>query len=246
MADLGTSEGFEAECRDFARLMEAIRQAQAAPLEKLRDLEWIHQWICSIGVANLDPAEETYANQVHLMNASFQGVSQYPLEFARWLHFLGDQRIRSYFEIGCFNGATACLATAYLRRFEPAFRCITIDLWPWYIFEDEIAAVLPVEYHLGKLARDFRGQQFDAVFIDGDHSFEWSWQDYQNVGRHARVCAFHDIRSLHYQETLALGGVTGMWAALKKLEAGPGTQFHEFCDHPAGDRFGIGVRVREI
>ena len=134
--------------------------------------------------------------------------------------------------------AAVCLAAGLP---EPKFRAVTIDLWPWFLFEDEVIPLLPLEYHLGKNSRDLRGQLFDAVFIDGDHSFEWTWQDYRNVGRQARICAVHDIRSVHYQESLALGGVTGMWAALQTHERGPGIEFLEFCDHPVGDRFGIGV-----
>ena len=56
-----------------------------------------------------------------------------------------------------------------------------------------------------------RNETFDAVFIDGDHTFEWAWADYQNAGRAARVCGLHDIASVHYLENYELGGVTAVW-----------------------------------
>lgn len=65
---------------------------------------------------------ENYEGEEAHINASQQGVIQYPREFARCLQLFAEQRPASYFEVGCYNGATASLATAYLQRFNPPSR----------------------------------------------------------------------------------------------------------------------------
>lgn len=239
----GLPESYDAERADFARLLEAIRLAGEAPLATMRELDWIEQYVSLPGLTPLHPAEEIYQDQAHLMNASHQGMTQYPREFARWLRLLADRPLKTYLEIGCFTGHTACLAAAYLRRFHPEIRIITIDIWPWFLFERDVRGILPVEYRLGKTSFDVRDEHFDAVFIDGDHSFEWAWADYRNVGRGAGICGIHDISGVDFLKNRSLGGVATVWDIIVRDESDPGVEFHEFCDHPAGDCFGIGVRI---
>ncbi len=236
-------EAYDAERADFERVLDAIRQFQSAPAANLHDLEWVCQVVGSAGLAPLFPAEEIYADEAGLMNASHQGITQYPREFARWLLLLGESDVESYLEIGCYNGATACLATAYLHRLNPALRAITADITPWFFFHPLVRDLIPLEYHAGKTSYDFRDQRFDAVFIDGDHSFPWALADFRNVGEAARICGIHDVKSRYFLENEALGGVTAVWELLKRDTAAPGIEFIELFDHPA-EFFGIGVRVR--
>jgi hypothetical protein len=169
---------------------------------------------------------------------------QYPIEFARWLRLLADYPINSYLEVGCFNGCTASLATAYLHRLNPGLKAITVDLFPWFIFHHLVRDLIPLEYCVGVTSYHFRDRVFDAVFIDADHSFVWAWADYQNVGRSARVCGIHDVMSQSYYETEELGGVTAAWELIKREEGSGGIRFEEICDYPTAG-FGIGVRIRE-
>jgi hypothetical protein len=92
---------------------------------------------------------------------------------------------------------------------------------------------------VGKTSFSFRDTHFDSVFIDGDHSFDWSWADYQNVGRHARLCAFHDIANAPYLD-LSLGGVCGAWKLLKQTDKK--SRFEEIIAHPSRQIMGIGIR----
>jgi len=233
----------DADRADFQRVLDAIRQFQAAPVEKLHDLEWVCSVVCSVGLAILFPPEELYADEAEFMNASLQGITQYPTEFARWLLLLGESAVETYLEIGCYNGATACLATAYLHRLNPSLRAVTADITPWFLFYPLVRDLIPLEYHAPKTSFDFRAQPFDAVFIDGDHSFPWAMADFRNVGEPARICGIHDVKSRHFLESEPLGGVTALWELLKRDFAGPGIEFAEFFDHPA-EHFGIGVRLR--
>jgi hypothetical protein len=236
-------EAYDAERSDFERVLDAIRQFQAAPVAKLHDVEWVYTVVCSAGLAILFPPEEIYADEAHLVNASHQGITQYPREFARWLLLLGDAAVNSYLEIGCYNGATACLATAYLHRLNPALRAVTIDTTPWFFFHPLVRDLIPLEYHAGRTSFDFRTETFDAVFIDADHSFPWALADFRNAGERARLCGIHDVKSRYFFESEQLGGVTAAWELLKRDFGGPGIEFIELFDHPA-EYFGIGVRVR--
>jgi hypothetical protein len=236
-------ESYEAERHDFQLVLDAIGRIGNAAVEELLDIDWLHGTVCSVGLGFLTPPD-VYADKSDLVNGSHQGIVQYPLEFARWLRLLADCGIATYLEVGCHNGGTACLAAAYLRRFNPDFRAVTIDLFPWFLFHSLVRDGIPLEYRVGDTSFAFRGQMFDAVFIDGHHSFPWAWADYENVGRAARVCGFHDIRNAGYRDDMELGGVPAVWELIRRTEAGPGIRIVEIDEHP-GQVFGIGVRMRE-
>jgi hypothetical protein len=198
--------------------------------------------IREVGLVPIPEAERTYGDDAEFMNSSNQGMIQIPREFARYLLLLGESRPASYLEIGTFNGATACLAAAYLRRFHAEFRAVTADVYPHFLFAREIQPLLPwLEYRVPCTSFGVGKEKFEAVFIDGDHSFEWAWADYQNVGRSARICAFHDVNNAPYRE-MNLGGVPAVWELLQENEKG--ADFHEIFEHSTEDLMGIGVRVR--
>lgn len=238
-------ESFDAERADFEKVFDAIRRIDRAPLAELQSLEWLVEMTRGVGLVPIPEAENAYADEAVHLNSSQQGVIQLPREFARWLLLAAEHRPASYLEIGCFNGATAALATAYLRRFNADFRAVTIDLWPAFLFYDEVRTLLPLRYEVPKTSFDFRdAPPFDAVFIDGDHSFDWAWADYRNAGRAARLCALHDVNNGPYRE-LAHGGVPAVWDLIKRDNAGPGIEFVEIFEHSRGQAvMGIGVRVR--
>jgi hypothetical protein len=238
MSDLLTE--FHAERADFQRVLDGMKSIQAASMDDLRSLGWLVEIIREVGLVPIPEAATTYAGEDDFINGTQQGLIQLPREFARWLLLLGEHRPASYLEIGCFNGATACIAGAYLRRFVPDARIATCDIFPAFLFIEEARALVPIEYHVGKTSYDLRTDPWDAVFIDGDHSFEWAWADYVNVGRAAALCAFHDVNNAPYRE-MHLGGVCAVWERIKATEGGT---FREFFEHPTAEIMGIGVRIR--
>ena len=237
-------ESYEIERADFARVIAGIERIQGATLEELRSLEWLLETIREVGLVPIPDAEITYAGESDYLNSSQQGLIQLPREFARWLLLVAEYRPATYLEIGTFNGATASIAAAYLQRFNPAFSATTIDVWPAFVFYHEVRDLIPLRYVVGKTSFDFAGENFDAVFIDGDHSFEWAWADYQNVGRAAKICGLHDVNNAPYRD-LAMGGVGGVWEKVQGDEAGPGIAFTEIFAHPTREIMGIGVRATE-
>lgn len=232
-------EGYQSERADFQRVLDAIAKVQAASEAQLRSLPWLVDLLREIGLVPIPEAALTYEGEEEWINASQQGLIQLPREFARWLLLAAEQRPSTYLEVGCFNGAAATVATAYLRRFNPQLQATAIDLWPAFVFFNEVRALLPLRYAVGKTSFDFADERFDAVFIDGDHSFEWAWADYQNVGRNAKMCAFHDANNAPYRE-LPMGGVCAVWEWVKSNE--PAASITEIFEHPSREIMGIGVR----
>jgi len=233
-------EGYDLERTDFERVLMGARKIGSASVEELRSIDWLIGMIREVGLVPIPEADVTYEGEQDYINGTQQGLIQVPREFACWLTTLGEHRPSSYLEIGCFNGATATIAGAYLRRFVPDARIVTCDVFPAFVFYDEAREVVPLEYEVGKTSYHFRAETFDAVFIDGDHSFEWAWADYVNVGRNARICALHDVNNAPYRE-MQLGGVCAVWEKIKRTEGG---HFLEFFEHPSREIMGIGVRLR--
>ncbi len=230
---------YAAERADFQRLLDGVRKIQAAPLDALRDEAWLAEVIRSVGLVPIPEFAKTYEGEEDHLNGTQQGLIQLPREFAAWLALLAEHRPTSYLEIGCFNGATATLAGAVVQRISPGARVVTCDLFPAFVFVAEAQKLVALEYHVPRTSYDFSTEKFDAVFIDGDHSFEWAWADYMNVGRRARLCALHDVNNAPYRE-LPLGGVCGVWEVIKATEPGA---FREIYTHPSAAIMGLGVRI---
>ena len=236
-------ELYEIERADFARVIAGIGRIHDATIDDLSSFDWLLQTIREVGLVPIPDAEITYEGEGDYLNSSQQGLIQLPREFARWLLLLAEHRPATYLEIGTFNGATASIAAAYLQRFNPAFIATTIDVWPAFVFHREVRDLIPLRYVVGKTSFDFATERFDAVFIDGDHSFEWAWADYQNVGRAAKICGFHDVNNAPYRD-LAMGGVCGVWELLKREPAGLDVAFAEIFEHPSREIMGIGALIR--
>jgi hypothetical protein len=234
-------EGYNVERADFERVLNGARAIASATDEQLQSIDWLVGMIREVGLVPIPESEITYEGEQDYINGTQQGLIQVPREFASWLTVLGEHRPNSYLEIGCFNGATATIAGAYLRRFVPEARIVTCDVFPAFVFYEEARKLVPLEYEVGRTSYDFRSQSFEAVFIDGDHSFEWAWADYVNVGRSARICALHDVNNSPYRE-MNLGGVCAVWQKVKETEGG---NFLEFFEHPSREIMGIGVRLKE-
>jgi hypothetical protein len=191
----------------------------------LLDREFLISMIRAAGLRDFGGGYDPYAEEKG-------GLLQDPHQFADTLRLLAGHRIQTVLEIGSWNGHSICFMTAVLRRFNPDIQSLSVD--PVNVPWDSHGQ--PVRYVSGT-SDNFRSQVFDLVIIDGDHTYSWVVRDYDNVGRAARLCMFHDIDDADFN----IFDPGNYWEHLKKVE--PDSQFHEF-KHPSRHYMGIGVRVK--
>ena len=189
----------------------------------LRDRDFLVSMIRAAGVADFGPYDPFAEKDGFLL--------QDPLQFADALILLSRYKIDSFVEIGTWNGKTVCFMTAFLRRFNPNLRAVSVD--PQGGFRESYG--LPVEYRVGT-SEMLKGRSFDLCFIDGDHRFEWIKKDYENVGSRAPICMFHDIDDADF----GILDPGRFWSELKSAE--PENELHEFKS-PGKHNMGIGIRA---
>ena len=197
----------------------------------LRNPEVVSNLVRTFGLVQWGPPvfgnDEIFKNRL----ADMAGIYQTPDQISKALVYLTDYPINSYLEIGVFQGGNFLFVSEYLRRFNPEIKCLGID--PTGYLNDEIQEIIEKEPWLSfkRITSDkLFGQKFDLVFIDGDHMEEWVRGDFENVGRHARICMIHDI-----QETMC-PDVVRLWTSIKTEDS------IEFLDHTSSVPLqGIGI-----
>lgn len=166
------------------------------------------------------------------------GLYQRPKEFAKYLNYLSTFKVDSCLEIGVAGGASSYIMCAVLARRNPDLKYFMMDITDNIIEYDIFKDILPqLEKKIPMQSRDFQGQKFDYVFVDGDHSYNGSIADFQNVGKIAGIiAAFHDIYGHEYDNED--GGTVRMWKEVQEHTQGKNhIVFSETPDHG----FGIGV-----
>jgi hypothetical protein len=173
-----------------------------------------------------------YYGEKYKDHLSFEGgLWQMPEELADLMVFLSDKKIESFLNIGTFNGLTFNLLSDFLYSFG-CKKCITIDPHNYNPPIDE-----RFEY-LTLTSDNFKDQVFDLVFIDGDHSYNGVKKDYENVGRLAKYCIFHDIDDDFVRYGINNdGGVPRFWEEIKNEK-----KYMEFIDNSKPIKvMGIGI-----
>jgi predicted O-methyltransferase YrrM len=145
-----------------------------------------------MGVAN---ALQNYQEELPFVLADSYGLVQEPKQFAFLLSFLSQQKCQSYCEIGVAWGFSSVMMLSVLARNNKDIKALTID--PFMNPSDYVMDIfknlgVDVE-HISETSESVKGQEFDIVHIDGDHRYPAVKQDWENIGKHSKICIFHDI-----------------------------------------------------
>jgi len=202
--------------------------------ESLRNPDVVADLIRAFGIVQWGPdvfgADEVFKNPAE----SMAGIYQTPCQLARALVFLSELKIGSYLEVGVFQGGCFLFVSEYLRRFNPKIVCLGID--PTNYLNPEVREIIDVAdwmKHASITSDHIAGRKHDLVFIDGDHGNGWPARDWNNVGKHAKVCMLHDIQGPSCPDVVAL------WEELKKDKK---RSWVEFLEHNAPAPLqGIGI-----
>lgn len=204
----------------------AINELKTCSIEQLMDDKFIADLIRGVGLHGDPRVIHVYPKSEHVYLKD-NGMLQIPQQLADMLIYLSDKKIKKYLEVGTFNGMTTIFITAYLSRFNPDMQTLTIDNLR---ILDNPYSHLNIRQHVGT-SNGYMGTQSDFCFIDGDHGLEWLKKDYENVGKSARICGFHDI--LESEEVVGKPVNTKIfWESIKKPSS---------IEFTAGGRMGIGI-----
>lgn len=179
-------------------------------LDSLKNYEVVSNLVRAFGIVQWGPnafgKDEVFKN----LTSDSAGIYQTPDQIAKALVYLSDFDIKTYLEVGVFQGGNFLFVSEYLRRFNPSIRCIGVD--PTGYLNGEIQAIIEKEIFVSfkSITTDaIVGQEFDLVFIDGEHTKEWINWDWNNVGKQAKICMIHDIQEPSCSD------IVDFWAKLK-------------------------------
>jgi hypothetical protein len=175
--------------------VEVVRSLiQNLSVEDLAKPQVVADLIRAFGIVQWGPAvfgdEERFKNQFTEM----AGIYQTPPQMAAALVYLSKFKIETYCEIGVFQGGNFIFVTEYLKRFNPELQGVALD--PTDFLNPQIKQIIDTEPHLSFLAntsKRIEGWKFDLCMIDGDHSEFWVNEDWNNLGKFAKICMIHDI-----------------------------------------------------
>lgn len=180
-------------------------------------------------------------------------ASQNKYELEQLIGFLNANKISHYLEIGAREGDTF---HEIMNRVPSIEFGLAVDypggLWGKSTTGLKLEKAIYDLNRKGKFAdfilgdsksqtviEEVKSYQWDAIFIDGDHTYEGVRSDWGNYGDLAPIIIFHDIVGQHQKEKVhgKPVEVPKLWAEIKEK------RIHlEFIDE--GSHMGIGVIVK--
>ena len=194
---------------------------------------------CMTGYADMEYSVSRRTGETSLR---FGGpVMQIAEEFTQFCCFISRLHVEKTIEIGVFKGRSSYFICALLSRKNPGMKYVLVDIadnldsYEWY------RKVLPqLDKRIPCTSKDFTGEEYDFVFIDGDHSYQGAMEDWNNVGRYGKkLTVFHDIFAHEYDGED--GGVVRAWQEVCGLTDKKG--YRVFSKYPE-EWMGIGCVVR--
>jgi cephalosporin hydroxylase len=212
--------------------------------EQLKDLKYLEILTVILGFNNEQLNEQP---EIVKQNVGGLRIWQYPNQFSKYLLFLQNYQITSYLEIGCRWGGSFIFTNEYLKHFN-TIRSVAIDYIDSpvkeYCQQNKETTFLQVNTRDQEFKDFIKQNNFDLVFIDGDHTYLGVKYDFETCQSAARIFVFHDIVNMHCQ------GVVNFWNDLKEKEKGNflffefTEQYEEVINRKGETYLGIGVAIK--
>lgn len=200
-------------------------------LESLKNPEVVANLVMAFGIMPWGP--KTTGPEMIFINQTGAAIGQTPDQIAKALVYLSKFKINSFCEIGVMHGGNFLFCSEYLRRFNPDIQCLGVD--PTNYLDSEIQEIIEKGIWLtfkSVTSDGIAGMAFDFVFIDANHNKPWPAKDWENIGRYAKICGFHDLQDPLWPD------VATFWTTLKCVKK----EKVEFLDDPSGCKtHGIGI-----
>lgn len=192
---------------DTQRQIEVLKRILNASDKEIHNMDFLLENIKEYGITPLAWLQELDDTLIYTGN----GMIQVPGEFASLCYFLADQEIHTAIEVGVYRGRSSYFICAVLYRNNPDLVYDMVDIVDNLDEFEKFNEVLPcLRKQIPHTSKDFIGKTYDFVFIDADHSYSASMEDYLNVGRYAKkIVCFHDIFAHEYDSQE--GGVARTW-----------------------------------
>lgn len=189
-----------------------IQKILTADDQEISDYQWMYNTLGEFGMRPLDTHD-----QKDIFWTEW-GIFQIMEEFVPFCNMIGCMEgIREAIEIGVFRGRSSYFMCALLSRKNPGLKYTLVDICDNLDSFERYHQLLPaLDKQIPSTSEDYKDKAYDFVFIDADHSYDASMQDYLYVGQHARkITVFHDIYAHEYDHLN--GGTVRMWKEVVNL-----------------------------
>jgi len=188
-----------------------LRELLKATDEEVSNYEWMYNKVINYGIYPFKNEGKIFYTEL--------GMMQLVEEFTNYCIFISSLEIKNAIEIGVFRGRSSYFVCALLSRKNPKLKYICVDIADCLDSFEYYKEILPaLDKRIPSTSNDYKGESFDYVFIDADHSYDASIRDYMNIGRYAnKLVAFHDIYAHEYDELN--GGTVRMWNEVVNMTA---------------------------
>lgn len=148
--------------------------------------------ICEYGLVNSIVDDYGEFSKYQLKTRSESGIYQTPTQIAECIIDLLEYDIKSYVELGVFQGGNFLLMSTILKHKYEDVECLAVDVTDIYLNDD----VKPYITNFKKgTSNDLKGIGFDLAFIDAGHEYDEVKIDYENIGKYSKIVMFHDINN---------------------------------------------------
>lgn len=189
---------------DYQGILDKVKKLDADSVSEID----IINIICDFGL-KFDN-RRIYAKYEPYMNKDEEvGLWQRPDELAPLIkHLLRECNIDSFLEVGTFKASTFLIIREFLRLKNKNLKSLTID--PNRFVLDDFINHFNINYRMTDI--NSINEQYDLIFIDGDHSYNSVKADYQKaLSLNPKYILFHDINDKYCH------GVVALWNEIKNI-----------------------------